>query len=221
MSRSSSRSMGPSARSRPRPVRRSPPARRKTTWSKCSSLRPPLSGPPTWWQRRPSWPWRWATTSMRRSRRLPLGSGPTDSRRGAVSSSTGDAMPGAVGPHSGHPWDLRAAALRQLERDAVASSEGARTMGFGPIEYGVVAFPGNQFKGEIAPALGDLVKSNTIRILDLAFVMKDAEGNVVGVELEDAGSQVMQAFESITFQRDGLISDDDMAEIGTTLDANS
>jgi uncharacterized membrane protein len=94
-------------------------------------------------------------------------------------------------------------------------------MGFGPIEYGVVAFPGNQFKGEIAPALGDLVKSNTIRILDLAFVMKDAEGNVVGVELEDAGSQVMQAFESITFQRDGLISDDDMAEIGTTLDANS
>jgi uncharacterized membrane protein len=94
-------------------------------------------------------------------------------------------------------------------------------MGIGPIEYGVVAFPGNQFKGEIAPALGDLVKSNTIRILDLAFVMKDVEGNVVGVELEDAGSQVMQAFEAITFQRDGLISDDDMAEIGAALDANS
>jgi len=94
-------------------------------------------------------------------------------------------------------------------------------MGIGPVEYGVVAFPGNKFKGEIAPALEELVKSGTIRIIDLAFVLKDADGNVSGVELEDAGHDVFKAFEAITYQRDGLINDNDMKEIGAALEANS
>ncbi len=94
-------------------------------------------------------------------------------------------------------------------------------MGIGPVEYMVVAFPGNQFKGEIAPALGDLVDNGTIRVLDLAFIMKDAEGNVVGAELEDAGSEVINAFEALTFERGGLISDNDIIEIGEALEPES
>jgi uncharacterized membrane protein len=94
-------------------------------------------------------------------------------------------------------------------------------MSIGPVEYGVVAFPGNKFKGEIAPALKELVESKTIRIIDLAFVLKDSNGEVAGVELEDAGSEVFRAFEALTHSRDGLISDDDMKEIGAALDPNS
>ena len=94
-------------------------------------------------------------------------------------------------------------------------------MGIGPVEYMVVAFPGNQFKGKIAPALGDLVDNGTIRVLDLAFIMKDAEGNVVGAELEDAGSEVINAFEALTFERGGLISDNDIIEIGEALEPES
>lgn len=94
-------------------------------------------------------------------------------------------------------------------------------MGIGPVEYGVFAFPGNKFKGEIAPALQELVKAGTIRILDLAFVLKDQDGNVTGFELEDAGSEVMKAFEALTHDRDGLINDNDLKEIGATLDPNS
>lgn len=94
-------------------------------------------------------------------------------------------------------------------------------MSIGPVEYGVVAFPGNKFKGEIAPALKELVESKTIRIIDLAFVLKDSDGEVAGVELEDAGSEVFRAFETLTHSRDGLISDDDMKEIGAALDPNS
>ena len=33
-------------------------------------------------------------------------------------------------------------------------------------------------------------------VIDLAFVLKDADGNVVGAELEDAGSEVFQAFQA-------------------------
>src|SRR3954469_6492972 len=53
----------------------------------------------------------------------------------------------------------------------------------GPVELLFVQFPGNQFTGEIAPALADLVESGTIRIIDLVFVAKDADGNSVGFEL--------------------------------------
>ena len=94
-------------------------------------------------------------------------------------------------------------------------------MSIGPVEYGVVAFPGNKFKGEIAPALGDLVESGTIRVIDLAFVIKDVDGNVAAAEIEDAGSEVLRAFEAITYQRDGLISENDIAEIAAALDPNS
>ena len=57
-------------------------------------------------------------------------------------------------------------------------------MAIGPVEYIIVGFPGNQFNGEIAPELGKLVDSGTIRVLDLVFVTKDADGNVGAVEFE-------------------------------------
>ncbi len=57
----------------------------------------------------------------------------------------------------------------------------------GPVDLVLLSFPGNQFTGEIAPALGDLVSSGTVRILDLVFITKDADGNVAGVELADLG----------------------------------
>jgi hypothetical protein len=94
-------------------------------------------------------------------------------------------------------------------------------MSIGPVEYMVVAFPGNKFKGDIVPALRELVESGTIRIIDLAFVAKDENGDVVGVELEDQGSEIFAAFETITMDRDGLVSDDDMMQIGEALDPNS
>ena len=51
-------------------------------------------------------------------------------------------------------------------------------MAIGPVEYIIVGFPGNKFNGEIAPELGKLVESGTIRILDLVFITKDADGEV-------------------------------------------
>jgi hypothetical protein len=56
----------------------------------------------------------------------------------------------------------------------------------------IVAFPGNEFRGEIAPALADLVEANIIRIIDLAFVGKDADGNVVAFELSDLDDDVQE-----------------------------
>ena len=94
-------------------------------------------------------------------------------------------------------------------------------MAIGPVEYMVVAFPGNKFKGEIGPALADLVESNTIRILDLAFVSKDGDGNVVALEYEDLDSDAGVAFNTIEDAVGELINDADLIEVGEGLDRNT
>lgn len=94
-------------------------------------------------------------------------------------------------------------------------------MGIGPVEYMIVAFPGNQFKGEIAPALADLVKSGTVRIIDLAFVTKDGDGNVAAFELGDLDSDVFQAFDALDAEIGGLLNSEDLDAAAEELEPNS
>jgi hypothetical protein len=91
----------------------------------------------------------------------------------------------------------------------------------GPVEYMIVAFPGNKFRGEIAPALADLVESETIRIIDLAFVGKDANGDVVAFELSDLDEDVQEKINTLDPQRGGLLNDDDLMAAAEELEPNS
>ena len=90
----------------------------------------------------------------------------------------------------------------------------------GPVDLVLLRFPGNHFTGEIAPALADLVSSGTVRILDLVFVTKDADGNVAAVELDhlgDAGA----AFDDVDGDVSGLLTDEDVDAAGEEMEANS
>ncbi|MBS1886463.1 MAG: DUF1269 domain-containing protein [Actinobacteria bacterium] len=62
----------------------------------------------------------------------------------------------------------------------------------GPIDYLLVEWPGRQPKGEVAPFLIDLVDRGLIRILDLAFLSKDEEGNVTFLDIESVGGEVVE-----------------------------
>ena len=94
-------------------------------------------------------------------------------------------------------------------------------MSIGPVEYMIVAFPGNRLKGEIVPALAELVEAGTLRIIDLAFVMKDADGAVVTAELGDLDSEVFKAFDALSPETMGLLNQDDLAAAGEELEPNS
>jgi hypothetical protein len=91
----------------------------------------------------------------------------------------------------------------------------------GPVDYLIVAFPGNEFRGEIAPALGDLVEAGTIRIIDVAFVGKDSEGDIVAFELTDLDPEVQEGFEKAGVEVNGLFSEEDLIAAGEELDPNS
>ncbi len=94
-------------------------------------------------------------------------------------------------------------------------------MSIGPVEYMIVAFPGNKFRGDIAPALAELVKSNTINIIDLAFVMKDADSNVEALELSDLDSEVGAAFGELEGANGGLLNEEDLEAAAEELEPNS
>ena len=91
----------------------------------------------------------------------------------------------------------------------------------GPVQYMAVGFPGNSFTGDITPALVELVESGTIRVIDLAFVSKDAEGNVLAMELEEMGSAAGKAFATLQAEIGDLVNEADLKEIGAGLEPNS
>ncbi|HEX5587632.1 MAG TPA: DUF6325 family protein [Acidimicrobiia bacterium] len=94
-------------------------------------------------------------------------------------------------------------------------------MDIGPVEILVVGFPGNQFTGEITPALGELVESGLIRVIDLVFIAKDAEGDVVAIELDELDDTLTVAFQPHVESPSGLIADEDIEDLGADLPPNS
>ena len=91
----------------------------------------------------------------------------------------------------------------------------------GPVEIAVIGFPENNFTGEIAPAIADLVESGTVSILDLVFVTKDGDGSVAAVELSDLDEAVAAPYQDLDGQAGGLLTDEDFEQIGDALDPNS
>ena len=92
-------------------------------------------------------------------------------------------------------------------------------MATGPVEYIIVGFPGNAFNGDVAPELGRLVASGTIRILDLVFVIKDADGNVESMEFEDHDDVAL--FAAVDGEVGGMINQEDIDYAGEALEPGS
>jgi hypothetical protein len=95
-------------------------------------------------------------------------------------------------------------------------------MGMGPVDYMIVAFPGNQFKGEIIPALEELTDSDTIRIIDLAMVMKDENGNAEALEVSDLDSEFGSALSKLLGNAGGgLLNAEDLEAAAEELEPNN
>jgi len=89
----------------------------------------------------------------------------------------------------------------------------------GPIDYVVVGFEGNNFDGSILAELEKAVDSGAIRVVDLLFVIKDAEGNVAGAELENQSEERQAAAKAFRFESDTpLLTEEDMIKIAKDMD---
>ena len=93
-------------------------------------------------------------------------------------------------------------------------------MEVGPVDVYIIGFPGNKFTGRIAPAIRELVDNGTIRVLDLLFVMKDADGVVATLAIEDLDEEGA-AFAEIDVTEPGSLNEEDADEVSEDLPANS
>jgi Family of unknown function (DUF6325) len=94
-------------------------------------------------------------------------------------------------------------------------------MGVGPVDLVIIGFPGNKFSGRIAPAIMELVDSNTIRVIDLLFVSKDVNGVVTTIEAKDLEAETAPSYLAIDVVQPGALGSEDAEEINEDLEPNS
>jgi hypothetical protein len=94
-------------------------------------------------------------------------------------------------------------------------------MTYGPIDFVALEFKGNQFKGEIIPALVDLIANKTIRIIDLVIVQKDKKGVVEIAELKQLSPDIVAVFDPLAWESNEMIKEADAQMVGENMENNS
>lgn len=89
----------------------------------------------------------------------------------------------------------------------------------GPVEYILVGFAGNEFNGDIAPAIAELAANGIVRVLDLVFISKNADGDVTSFEYDD--NPLTEAFAEIDGDADGFLDEDDILAAAADLEPES
>lgn len=92
----------------------------------------------------------------------------------------------------------------------------------GPIDYIIVKFKKNNFDGSILKALVKAVENGTIRIVDIAFVMKDADGNIQMAEIADQHDDLKKVSKLLGHKGDlPLLTERDLRKVGKMLTNDS
>ena len=91
----------------------------------------------------------------------------------------------------------------------------------GPVDWIVVEFPGSRFKGEIAPALRDLVERDVVRVLDLLVLKKDADGSLEAFELSDLDVGEIGELRRYESELAMLLSEEDVTSLAAAIEPGS
>jgi hypothetical protein len=82
----------------------------------------------------------------------------------------------------------------------------------GPIDIAVIGYPADApMTGEAVPLLLDLVDRRIIRVLDVMFVTKEADGTFAGFDATDLDGRGVGDFQVFEGASSGLLGDDDVA----------
>lgn len=90
-----------------------------------------------------------------------------------------------------------------------------------PVDFIIIEFPEGQqnFSGEVLDELARLVESGTIRLVDAMVLIKDADGDVEGIELSDI--EDLGPLEAIAADLADFLAADDVADLAAAMDPGS
>jgi hypothetical protein len=90
-----------------------------------------------------------------------------------------------------------------------------------PLEYALIGFEDPKFSGQIIPELLRLADRGIVRIVDIAFIEKDKDGNKRTLELNDLDPETYEIFVPIGEHISNLFTNDDLEIAASRLPANS
>ncbi len=88
-----------------------------------------------------------------------------------------------------------------------------------PLEYIMIGFPENSFRGEIADELGTLIDNGVIRLVDLVFIARGDDGSVLVLEVDE--NEQLSVFAELEGSVGGVITPDDIDHAADAIAAGS
>lgn len=94
-------------------------------------------------------------------------------------------------------------------------------MSYGPIDFLALEFKNERLKGEILPALIDLVENKVVRVIDLVIVQKYEDGRHEAVEMQQLAPDMLSVFDPLEVQISGIIQVEDIDAIAEEMGNNT
>jgi hypothetical protein len=94
-------------------------------------------------------------------------------------------------------------------------------MTYGPIDFLALEFDNLKLKGEIMPALMELVENKIVRVIDLVVVQKDSDGKHEALELQQLAPEVIAIFDPLMVEISGIIQVEDVDAIAEQMENNT
>jgi len=94
-------------------------------------------------------------------------------------------------------------------------------MTYGAIDFIAVGFKDSNFNSEIAANLLELVEQGIVRIIDLLVVVKDSNGEVSALEIEQIDAATLAVFEPLKDGFTGMATQQDIELVGQMLENDS
>ncbi len=94
-------------------------------------------------------------------------------------------------------------------------------MTLGPLEYLVIGFDGDRFDGSIAREIEKVVDKGIIRLVDVVFITREANGGSIIVELSNTDDPRFASFAPLLAQMRALFTPEDLEAIADSLPLGS
>jgi hypothetical protein len=94
-------------------------------------------------------------------------------------------------------------------------------MTYGAIDFIALEFKNENLKKEVMPALLELVRNGTVRVIDLVIVQKAADGKFQAVEMQQLAPDMLAIFEPLHAEISGIIQQEDIEMLAEQMSNNT
>ena len=91
-------------------------------------------------------------------------------------------------------------------------------MTYGPVDFLALEFTDDKLKGEIIPALFDLVEKQIVKIIDLVIIHKKEDGTYEAFEMNQIGPDLIGVFDPLKVEVNGMLQVEDIQNIADDME---